>query len=85
LISERNEGKELKHDEYAVNENILIGRFRNNLVKILFEKEGRVRALLFDKLLEAISHSVVPIVPGRSFPRRPDSHKRIANKPRSAL
>jgi hypothetical protein len=84
IIGERNAGKELKHG-YAVNENLVIGRFRNNLIKIFFEKDGHVRALLFEKLLDAISRSTVPIIPGRSFPRRPDSHKRIANRQRKAL
>ena len=84
IAGERNAGKELKY-EHAVNENLLIGRFKNNLVKIFFEKDGHVRALLFEKLLEAVSRSTVPIIPGRSFPRRPDSHKRIANRQRKAL
>jgi len=85
IAAARNEGKELKYEEYAVNENLLIGRFRNNLIKIFFEKDGRVRALLFEKLLDIISRRTIPIIPGRSFPRRPDSHKRIANRQRKAL
>jgi hypothetical protein len=85
IASARNEGKELKHEEYTVNENLLIGRFRNSLIKIFFEKDIRVRALLFEKLLDIISRRTIPIITGRSFPRRPDSHKRIGNKPRKAL
>jgi hypothetical protein len=84
-IREGNAGKELKHDEYAANENLMIGGLKDNLIMILFEEDGTKRVLLFQKLLERISRHYVPVIPGRSFPRRPDSHKRIANKPRKAL
>lgn len=83
-ISARNAGKELRH-EYASNENLVIGSFRNNLVKIFLEEDADTRGILLEKLIDIVSRHSVAIVPGRSFIRRPDSHKRIANKPRKAL
>ncbi|MDR2732493.1 MAG: hypothetical protein LBB36_04665 [Fibromonadaceae bacterium] len=78
-------GAELKYEEYRANENLMIGRLKNNLIMIFFEKDAAKRALLFQKLVERISAHYVPVIPGRSFPRRPDSHKRIANRQRKAL
>lgn len=84
-IREANEGKELKYKEYAANENLAIGSLKDNLIMILFEDDGDKRLLLHNKLMDRIASRYVPVMPGRSFPRRQDSHKRIANKPRKAL
>ena len=83
-IGKRNEGRQLRY-EYKTNENILIGKLKNNLVKILLEDDGDVRGRLLIKLIERISSFMVPVRPGRSFPRKPDQHKKIGNKPRRAL
>jgi hypothetical protein len=85
VASKKEAGKPLKYEEYRANENLMAGRLKNNLIMILFEENGAKRVLLFQKLVERISARYVPVVPGRSFPRRPDSHKRIANRQRKAL
>jgi hypothetical protein len=78
-------GKPLKHEEYKANENLMIGRLKNNLIMILFEEDPYKRAALWQRLTDRIASRYIPVIPGRSFPRRPDSHKRIANRPRRAL
>jgi hypothetical protein len=83
-IRERNKGKILKY-EYKVNENILIGKLKNNLVMIFLEDDDGKRNFLFKKLMSCLSRCAVPAIPDRRFPRKLDSHKRIGNKPRKAL
>ena len=78
-------GRKLKYEEYRANENLLIGRLKDNFIMILFEDDGLKRTILMRKLIDRIASHWVPVRPGRSFPRRPDSHKRIANRQRKAL
>jgi hypothetical protein len=80
---ERNAGKELKH-EHASNENIVIGTFRNNLVKIFLEEDASARGILLWKLIDIVGRHSVAVVPGRSFIRRPDSHRRVVSRSRKA-
>jgi hypothetical protein len=68
-----------------MNENLLIGSLKDNFIRILFEDDGLKRTILMQKLIDRVASHWVPVRPGRSFPRRPDSHKRIANRQRKAL
>jgi len=52
---------------------------------ILFEEDAFKRVVLLQKLIDRIASRWVPVIPGRSFPRRPDTHKRIACRQRKAL
>jgi hypothetical protein len=76
IIKEDLSSKNLKYD-YITNENLLIGKLKNNFVLILLNDNPDERVLLFDKLIERISHFRTPIKPNRSFNRNSPSHKKV--------
>ncbi len=61
--------KNLKY-EYKVNTNILIGTFREYMIKIAIENDPDKRRLLYKHMLDEIMENLVPIRPGRSFKRK---------------
>ncbi len=75
-VAEKHAGKELKH-EYKVNTNVLIGSLKNFLVQALLEDDPKKRKRMVDSVLFQISRNIIPIRPGRSFPRFP---RRSLNK-----
>ena len=68
IIQERNKDKNLKHD-YKVNTNILVGKLKISLIAMMLEPSSRKRSRLFKKIMNEISLNVVPIRPGRTYPR----------------
>ena len=66
-----------KYDEYRVNKNILVGKLKYQLIELLLEDDSDKRAAMFQRLQAALVRNVVPVIPGRSFPRR---KKNGANK-----
>lgn len=74
LKNDANKELEQKKDrqhkyEYKVNINILIGTFREYLIKIAIEEDSVKRKQLYEYMLEEIMENLVPIRTGRSFPR----------------
>ena len=61
--------------EYKVNMNILIGKMIPMLVKSLCEDNHERRGELYIKTMLEITRNLVPIRPGRHFPRREPSRK----------
>lgn len=61
--------KNLKY-EYKVNINILVGTFREYMIKIAIENDPDKRRLLYKYMLDEIMQNLVPIRPGRSFKRK---------------
>lgn len=68
-IKEKNKDKNLKY-EYKVNTNILIGKLKNSLVLMLLEKSAWKRSRILKKIMKEISRNIIPIRPGRRYPRR---------------
>ena len=68
-IEQKNKGKNLKY-EYKVNTNILIGKLKDSLVLVLLEEHPRKRSKMLAKIFKEISRNIVPIRPGRSYPRK---------------
>lgn len=60
--------KQRKYD-YKVNTNILIGSLKDSLVKALLEDNPRKRQRMVNKVLFQISKNIIPVRPGRKFPR----------------
>lgn len=71
-IAKKNKGKNLKY-EYKVNTNILIGKLKNSLILMLIEDDRRKRSKKLARIIQEISRNTVPIRPGRSNIRKPDS------------
>lgn len=61
--------------EYKVNMNIFIGKMIPMLVSVLLEENSSKRGRQYEKLIKDIAKNVVPVRPGRSFPRREPSRK----------
>ncbi|MBM7573745.1 hypothetical protein JOC48_004348 [Aquibacillus albus] len=68
IIAKEQEDKELKH-EYTVNYNVLIGKLKTNLIRIILEASPRRRKKLYKQLLDEIQRSRTPVRPDRSFNR----------------
>lgn len=68
IIEEKNKDKNLKY-EYKVNTNILVGKLKDSLVLMMLETNPRKRSKKLKKIIKEISRNVIPIRPGRSFPR----------------
>jgi len=73
-----NKNSELKY-EYKINVNILIGTFREYIIKIAIEENSEKRKRMYEYMLEEIMENLVPIRIGRQFPRTP-YHGRNKNK-----
>jgi hypothetical protein len=76
----RNLEKKGKSDlkyEYKINMNIFIGTFREYLIGIALEKDPVKNQKLYCNLIEEATENLVPIKPGRSFPRK---FKRVRTK-----
>lgn len=84
IIGIDSKNKRLKY-EYKTNENLLIGKLKNKLIKIILNDNLRERKFLLNKLIAQISLYKVPIVPDRHFERPATSHKKITQKPKKAL
>lgn len=67
-----------KH-QYKANRNILLGKLKNRMVKALF-LGGVSMASFYEKICTAIGAHVIPIRPGRSFPRV-EGWKRLKHPP----
>ncbi|MGO1469457.1 MAG: IS4 family transposase [Tissierella sp.] len=61
--------KILKYD-YKVNINILIGTFREYMIKIAIEDRPDERKILYEYMLEEIMENIIPIRPDRSLERK---------------
>jgi hypothetical protein len=60
----------LKYD-YKANVNILIGTFREYIIKIAIEQDALKRKHRYEYMLEEIMENLVPIRTGRNFARKP--------------
>jgi hypothetical protein len=68
-LKEKNKGKNLKH-EYAINNNILLGKLKNYLVLLLLEEDEDKKLFLYNDFIERIQRSVIPIRKNRHFERK---------------
>lgn len=68
-LQERIKEKELKH-EYQINCNLMIGKLKINLVKMLLEDNVGKRSAMYEKFIGEISKSIVPVRKSRSSPRK---------------
>jgi hypothetical protein len=69
-VVEENKKENLKY-EYKVNMNILVGTFREYMIKIAVEEDDDKRIQMYTYMLDEIVSNLVPIRPGRSNPRKP--------------
>ena len=69
-VVENNKKENLKY-EYKVNMNILIGTFREYMIKIAVEDNDDKRRRMYTYMLDEIVSNLVPIRPKRSNPRKP--------------
>ena len=84
IIKENNASKNLKYN-YVTNENLLIGKLKDNLVLLLLNDNPDFRSQLLDKLIERVSHFRTEIKPNRHFERRDASHKKVRCKIKKVL
>ncbi|WP_019155455.1 IS4 family transposase [Robertmurraya massiliosenegalensis] len=68
MIAIEQEGKDLTY-EYKTNTNVLIGKLKTNLIRLILEKSPRRRKRIYKQILDEITRSRTPIRPGRSFIR----------------
>lgn len=69
IIYNDQQHKNLKYD-YVVNKNILIGKLKDNLIKIILEKNPKKRKRVYKELLMEIQRNRSPKRPGRAFKRK---------------
>ena len=69
-VVENNKKENLKY-EYKVNMNILVGTFREYMIKIAVEEDDDKRKIMYTYMLDEIVSNLVPIRPKRSNPRKP--------------
>ncbi|BCZ45818.1 hypothetical protein psyc5s11_18850 [Clostridium gelidum] len=69
-VVKENKKENLKY-EYKVNMNILVGTFREYMIKIAVEDDDDKRRKMYTYMLDEIVSNLVPIRPGRSNPRKP--------------
>lgn len=65
-----NKKENLKY-EYKVNMNILVGTFREYMIKIAVEDDDEKRQKMYTYMLDEIVSNLIPIRPKRSNPRKP--------------
>jgi hypothetical protein len=68
-LKQKNKGKNLKH-EYKINNNILFGKLKNQLVLLLLEENEEKKLILYKDFIEQIQRSVIPIRKNRKFERK---------------
>jgi len=68
-INEENKQKRRKHD-YQVNTNVLIGKLKDRMVRILLEDCPIKRDRMFTKIVKEIIRNKTPIRFGRTYPRK---------------
>lgn len=69
IISNDQQHKNLKYD-YAANRNILIGKLKDNFIKIILERNPKKRRKMYKNLLNEIQRNRSPKRPGREFKRK---------------
>lgn len=69
-VVKNNKKENLKY-EYKVNMNILVGTFREYMIKIAVEDDDDKRRIMYTYMLDEIVSNLVPIRPKRSNPRKP--------------
>ena len=65
-----NSDEEDKKYEYKPNKNLAIVEVRNLLIQTFLHDDPEIRKKLFERAMSAISNRLVPIRPGRSYPRK---------------
>lgn len=60
---------DLKYD-YKVNMNVLVGTFREYMIKILIEEDEEKSEKMYTYMMDEMIRSLVPIRPGRNNPRK---------------
>jgi hypothetical protein len=73
-ITEARKDKGLKY-EYKANTNLAIGILKDRLIMVMLEEKKKRQAKMLNAIFKAIARNVVPIRPGRQFPRKKSSIK----------
>lgn len=68
-LIEKNKGKQLKHT-YKINENILIGKLKYNLILFILEENDLKKTRMYDEFLKELERNVIPIRKDRCFERK---------------
>ena len=68
-LKQKNKGKNLKH-EYKINNNILFGKLKNQLVLLLLEENDEKKLILYNDFIAQIQRNVIPIRKNRKFERK---------------
>ena len=77
-----NHGKARKY-EYQLNRNLSIGRLKDRLVTLILE-QGDLQAF-YEDLKRQMKRNMVPIRPGRRFPRKRKNHQKYTMTKKRAL
>ncbi len=81
-VENENRSKARKYD-YQLNKNLSIGRLKDRLVTLLFE-EGDLQTF-YDDLKRQIKRQMIPIRPGRHFPRTRKNRQKYTMTKKRAL
>jgi hypothetical protein len=68
-LKKKNKNKTLKHEQ-KINNNMLFGKLKNQLVLLLLEKNEDKKLILYQNFIEQIQKSVIPIRKNRKFERK---------------
>jgi len=69
IVQEQRKDKEMEY-RYKPNKTSAINILKNRYLRAALEQDERKKELMFSMLIKDISKSVIPIRPGRHFPRR---------------
>lgn len=82
--AERIQASPHKYEEYHINRNLLVGKMKDRLIRILLEDDAAKREAAFQRLVHQLQRNVIPVRPGRTAPRnkRPRRNKYPPNRRR---
>jgi phosphoenolpyruvate carboxylase len=65
--------KQVTKYTYKINENILIGKLKNRLIKAILSDDEAYTDKIIDRLIKEIGRNIIPIRPNRQNQRKKDS------------
>ncbi|MCL5064962.1 MAG: hypothetical protein M1600_07810, partial [Firmicutes bacterium] len=60
-----------KHTNYKINTSVAVGLWKDRWIKIVLDPDPDRRTQAYWQLVESMQANVVPIIPDRSYPRKP--------------
>ncbi len=60
-----------KHTNYKINTSVAVGLWKDRWIKIVLDPDPNRRTQAYWHLVESMQANAVPVIPDRSYPRKP--------------